>query len=383
MVYKLAGTCRASLPKDTLNRIVPLCSKLGITRIANIAGLDNIGIPVITCIRPRAKHLTTSQGKGVTEELATISAIMEAIEGFHVENAPPAQLEGMFSELCQKNQLFNPNLFVRSIFSSINLEHMTLKWIEATEIVSNNKFFIPHCLIDLDSTMFHPEYSYLCISSNGLAAGNTSEEAICHALYELIERDALLEWKKLDAASRLATQLDIESIDANELRLLIKQISQAGISLKVWDITSSIGIPAYQCAIYENNPLRKLGISTGSGAHLSKEIALSRAITEAVQSRVVMISGSRDDVFQDFYAAQSKISDVLCTTSIANGARQYSACISPTYALSLSENIDQIKQNLVSCGHKQILVFDHTKPEIDIPVVQVFVPGLGSDLSRI
>lgn len=381
--FKLQGTYRATSPQNTIKKLLPLLAKLEITRIANITGLDNIGIPVITCFRPNAKHLSSSQGKGVTQDLATISAIMESVEGYHIENPPPPKLYGGFLKLSRNYHTVNPSLFVRGIFSNLNLENIKLAWIEAIDIISSKKLLIPHALINLNSTKLHPEYSYFAVSSNGLAAGNNRDEAICHALYELIERDSLQKWKVISSQSRLATQLDINSINNDELMLLITKLRNADIDLKVWDISTSIGIPAYQCAIYERNSLRKLGVSTGSGAHLSKEVALSRAITEAVQSRVVMISGSRDDIFQDFYIAQSRVNSSISEAFIANGIKDYTDCVSPSFKQSLSDNLEQIKHILISCGYKQILIFDHTKLEIDIPVVQAFVPGLNSDLSRI
>ena len=81
----LGGTVREIAAEETFARIKPALSNFGITRVANITGLDTIGIPVWTVVRPLGRSLSVSQGKGVTHELAVVSGIMESIEVFHAE----------------------------------------------------------------------------------------------------------------------------------------------------------------------------------------------------------------------------------------------------------------------------------------------------------
>src|SRR5687768_18616303 len=94
----LGGTVRYRDPADTLAWIRPLLPAFGITRIANVTGLDRIGIPVWMCIRPDARCLSVSQGKGVTDELAQISAIMESIELYHAERAAEPDMIASYHE---------------------------------------------------------------------------------------------------------------------------------------------------------------------------------------------------------------------------------------------------------------------------------------------
>src|SRR5258708_7120677 len=75
----LGGTIREVAARETLARLRPLLAGFGITRLANITGLDTIGIPVWTVVRPLGLSLSVSQGKGITHELATVSGIMECI----------------------------------------------------------------------------------------------------------------------------------------------------------------------------------------------------------------------------------------------------------------------------------------------------------------
>src|SRR5690348_13948976 len=62
----LCGTHRTVEPEETLRKTIPLMPAMGITRIANITGLDRIGLPVVLVTRPNSRSLAVSQGKGLS-----------------------------------------------------------------------------------------------------------------------------------------------------------------------------------------------------------------------------------------------------------------------------------------------------------------------------
>ena len=51
------GTHRICTPDETLARLQPLLATMGITRIANVTGLDRTGIPVVMVVRPNARSV--------------------------------------------------------------------------------------------------------------------------------------------------------------------------------------------------------------------------------------------------------------------------------------------------------------------------------------
>ena len=59
------GTHRLVAPNATLERVRPFMAVMGITRVANVTGLDTIGIPVVMVVRPNSRSLAVSQGKGL------------------------------------------------------------------------------------------------------------------------------------------------------------------------------------------------------------------------------------------------------------------------------------------------------------------------------
>lgn len=378
----LGGTIRSAPIESTIKKIKPLLKPLGITRVANVTGLDCVDIPVAVCIRPNSKHLSVSQGKGLTLDLAIISAVMESIEGYHAENpAPPVFQQSYCSLKADHIPVVNPYEFSSSKFLSLHLEEKSLAWATAHELQSDTPVYIPHILSNLDSTVPHPEYSLFNVNSNGLAAGNSEEEAICHAIYEIIERDSLYRWASLAEKKRAATLIKQETILCSRNQYLLEKLYTANQYVKIWNITSPLKVPAFHCVIWDKDSHRKLGVFSGSGCHLSKEIALCRALTEAAQSRLTLISGSRDDIFNDHYHKRfdfdASQNQTACVVDFADdiahrGARH-----------NFSANLSALKKRLWSNGYKKIYLIKHTKQQIGIPVVHAFIPGMDYNGKRI
>ncbi len=78
------------------------------------------------------------------------------------------------------------------------------------------------------------------------------------------------------------------------------RLEQAGLDVVVWDATSDIGVATFHCLITDGaDPQGHMGL--GSGAHPDRAVALARALTEAVQTRMNYITGARDDLkFEEF-----------------------------------------------------------------------------------
>src|SRR5204863_4013969 len=136
-----------------------------------------------------------------------------------------------------------------------------------------------------------------------LASGNHVLEAISHAICEVVERDAATMWGLLDEQALGATRVDIGTVDDPLCREALEKYERADIAVTVCEITSDVGIPAFDCQIVDRSadPLRSLFAARGTGCHPSRAIALLRALTEAAQSRLTVIAGSRDDVVRVDY----------------------------------------------------------------------------------
>ena len=114
-------------PAETLARLKPLPPKMGITRLANVTGLDVIGIPVVMSVRPCSRSLSVSQGKGLDLDSAKVSAAMESVEGYHAERVTGPLELASHDELCQTHSLVDPFRLPLSIVRPLqtSLPHLT------------------------------------------------------------------------------------------------------------------------------------------------------------------------------------------------------------------------------------------------------------------
>ena len=67
------GTHRTRAPEHTAAVLGPLRRQFGITRVADVTGLDRVGLPVVMVVRPESLSLCVAQGKGLDRASAAAS----------------------------------------------------------------------------------------------------------------------------------------------------------------------------------------------------------------------------------------------------------------------------------------------------------------------
>lgn len=371
----LGGTLRAVTPAQTLAKVEPmLWDQFGITRVANITGLDNIGVPTYVAIRPAARLLSSAQGKGITHDLAKVSAIMESIEGWHCEHMALPDLFGTYQDLKKDYSMLDLHPHINhGPFQWTNIEALAIPWGKGTELHSGQEMYFPYTTFNVNTTFFQPGYRYFPPTTNGLASGNTMEEAICHGIFEVLEREFTVENLYVSDYS----QVDLSSITSAHLLDLINSIYRQNLRLEVWDISTKMNIPAYLTILHNPDELRNVGMMMGSGSHSSSVVALSRAITEAIQARLTIISGARDDqtprVYQKIKSIRGDFDALFAKTSL-----EKKPFIETKLAehYSFSQCLNDLLGTLKEHGFNQVIVYNHTRAEFDIPVVHVMIPGL-------
>lgn len=289
------------LTQNVIKQLIDYKKPLGISRIADITQLDPLGLPVVTCIRPYAKHLSISQGKGLTKVDAQVSAMMEALEAYQLENPPEIALEGQYTSLNSQYPVISPTFFSRGSFL-IDDESTPFSWIRAQRYYRNQVLpcFIPQYVVNINSTVRRQAFSYAQISSNGIGAGVTEDHAMCHALFEAVERHCNQRWQHETPAYRAERCLDLASIDDEVVQRWIQHCQQCDLSVTVWDMSFYRGLPTYYCLL-EHRTFHGIGRLAGSGTHFSRRTALLRALLEAIQAKVAITSGNRDDIFPWYY----------------------------------------------------------------------------------
>jgi ribosomal protein S12 methylthiotransferase accessory factor len=268
---------------------------VGITRLADVTWLDEIGIPVYQAIRPNALLLSVSQGKGATRELAKVSAAMEAIELWHAEHLPRdgaliARVGEVAGELMY--DVGELDLARRHYLNASTC----LEWIPATRLDTGEPSMVPATYLRLDGRVVQQWKPPLFqASTNGLASGNIYDEAVLHSLCELIERDAIAQAQEPGA---IRHTLDLDTVGGTSIELL-ERFLRTGTKVDVEFLPHPTGVPVFKAQIYSDN-FATVSFN-GYGCHPEPDVALSRALAEAAQSRVTKIAGSREDVSKAVY----------------------------------------------------------------------------------
>jgi len=214
-------------------------------------------------------------------------------------------------------------------------------------------------------------------SSDGLASGNTQTEATLHGMLERIERDAEVLWRMMPLARRLQTCVDPAAFEDAVLSDLAGRIVNAGLTLRLFDITSDIAVPCYTAVLAPKDILSmKQSLyhqaTIGHGCHPNPVRAAIRAIREVAQSRLTYISGARDDVFPETF-----------TRPLAEETRAYFTAKATLRAIGqpplaggpetlLSDGLRSLNDAQV----KSAIALPLLRGDFPFSVVKVFVPQL-------
>ncbi|MFU8840907.1 MAG: YcaO-like family protein [Nitriliruptoraceae bacterium] len=366
-------------PAETVARVRRLAPAMGITRVANVTGLDTLGIPVVMVTRPNSRSLAVTQGKGLTLDAAKASGLMESVESYHAERILAPLKLASYEELRFSHRVVDVTRLPTLADTAFHPERRAL-WIEGHDLVSDTPVWVPHELVHTDYTLPPPSGSG-CFpqTSNGLASGNHLLEAVSHAISEVVERDASA-LCALGGPPALQRRLDLDTVEDAGCRSVLDAYERAGIDVCVWDTTTDVGMPAFECLIVPpaTGGLRDLYATSGHGCHPRREVALLRALTEAAQSRLTLISGARDDNPRgDYERFRDPDELALYRAQVAGSTPNVDLADIPSFdGATFAEDVAWEVERLTAVGIDEVVVVDLTKPEFGLPVVRVVIPGL-------
>jgi ribosomal protein S12 methylthiotransferase accessory factor len=378
--YRL-GTHRTAKPDDTVSRVRPLLDVFGITRIANLTGLDRIGIPVVMVCRPNARSSAVFHGKGIEMSAAKASGLMEAIETWHAERIQLPLRCGSVAELRAAFALADVEALPRAPGGRFHSD-LPMLWVEGVDLIGGDPALVPFETVHMNGTVSGlPGAGCFAASTNGLASGNHLWEATSHALCEVIERDATSLWHQLHPVLQDERRLDLATVDDDAGRAILDRLAQADLDVAVWETTTDIGVPTFECmAVDRTGEIRHVG--KGAGCHPTPEVALLRALTEAVQVRTTYIVGSREDIKPADYETATLDGRVRHARALMRSVtRMRDYRTTDRYDFDTFEaEVAWLVDRLRDAGIRQVIAVDLSRPELDISVVRVVVPGLeGSD----
>jgi YcaO-like protein with predicted kinase domain len=374
------GTHRSTSPEETVARVSPHMAAMGITRIANVTGLDRIGIPVVMVCRPNSRMLAVSQGKGITLHAAKASGLMEAVETYHAERIELPLQRASYEALQRVHRVVDVAQLPR-IKRSAFRSHRPILWIEGFDLMHRETVWVPYEMVHVDYTLPPPSGSgCFQATTNGLASGNHLLEAVSHGICEVVERDATTLWCDIPREAQDRTRIDLGGIGDPCCREVLDRFDRAEVAVAVWETTSDLGIPSFLCHIEESkaNPLRSVWGAFGMGCHPQRHVALLRALTEAAQCRLTRIAGSRDDNPRreyEFRLSPEVLERERRIMEVQGPMRDF-LDIPNWDGDTLDADVAWELERLEGVGITRVVVVDLTKPEFGIPVVRVIIPGL-------
>jgi ribosomal protein S12 methylthiotransferase accessory factor len=168
--------------------------------------------------------------------------------------------------------------------------------------------------------------------------------------------------------------VDLGQFNDSYARDLQSQLADAGRRLWVLDVTSDLGIPTFVAILHWMQNGQE-NIEFGSGAHFDARIALLRALTELNQFLSIGLMGG----------GTGEKSSLDGTTPLR--LKEHPFLIpgdNPAVQLGFDSKFGRLDAReqvstcvrLVERAGLDFLVLDQTRPDIEVPVVRVIVPGL-------
>jgi len=366
-----------------VSRLEPIEADLPLN--TNYYASHNFSPPARSVHELRAGLGGGSFGKGSTAEQGEASGLMEAIERYSGifqgdeirvtkrfndfpagEAIPPNDIL-LYSDAQYRRQDPPPDQEHSQAVPAPFDRAAKIEWSPVWSLRDKRFKYIPTTLL----YFFYRGPEAFLADSNGCAAGNTLEEAIVQGFLELIERDSYAIWW-YNRAQR--PQLDLGQFDDSYIRDLRQQLADNGRRVWVLDVTSDLGIPTY-VAISHWMQNGKENIEFGSGAHFDPRIAMLRSLTELNQFLAIGLMGG----------GSGEKSSLDGNTPLRIEQHPYlTPSNNPPVDTGLGLKFGQLGAGeqaaecvrLIAQAGLDFLVLDQTRPDIDVPVVRVIVPGL-------
>lgn len=365
---------------ETLSLVEPHFGRLGITRLARQTGLDRIGIPCFAAIRPNSRTLAAHYGKGVSDDAAKVSAVMEALE-FAVAESPV-----LTRRVSSARQLLNDGELVCCCDHLMPAHQpidpdFELFWTMGESLKDGERVWVPLDAVALGDA--EPSMTEMARTTNGLASGNTPAEATLHGLCELVERDALTLWSFQSDPEALARhRMDPAAFGSAMIDEVARRVGDSGLDLRLFGITTDIGAPVIQAVLSEPHTTedsRRFDVAAGSSCHPVAARAALAAIVEAAQSRLTNIAGSRDDFAPEEYR-QSAGDDLAALLTPAKNVAP------PPPDLTASRDADgqlkALQQALYAAGIGEVIAINLGGEDLGLAVRKIISPDLEDNLSN-
>ncbi|MDP8216452.1 MAG: YcaO-like family protein [Candidatus Kaelpia imicola] len=289
-----------------------------------------------------------TNGKGHFKEQALASGIMEMVERYscykYLRSKNTFKIYS-FEDL--KHNTFQLKNIYSNFIDDTHVKILKNKEIKAAKIrwyrgysLDGRRTYLPMSLI-----------AYLLEGTNGMAAGNSLEEALLHAICEVIERHCL----SLIKINKLKTPLiDMSTINSSIAKELIKKMQLLKYPILVKDFSLGIGLPVIGVIrkVDKTNCIITAGVAT------TREEALIRALLENSQTE------SKENYIKihlaKYYFVNNKIISIKDIPNVNNK--------------SMKLELEKIEK-ILNKQKMKIFFIDTTDKILNIPSVIVYITG--------
>jgi tetratricopeptide (TPR) repeat protein len=216
-----------------------------------------------------------TNGKGHTPDQARASGIMEMVERYscfkYLDNGQVQRLAS-FREMSRRRNPFGLSSLLsgfigdtrEAAFGDGDLQDVPIRWYPA-HTLGGESLYLPASLS-----------KYLLHGSNGMAAGNSLEEAVLQAVCEILERHCTT---LIFTGKAVAPLVDISTVGDPVCGRLLRKFLKLGHPVWIKDFSLGLGIPVIGVVRAVNST----NCHVTAGVASSRQEALLRALTENSQ----------------------------------------------------------------------------------------------------
>jgi len=342
-------------------------------------------------------------GKGITPELAEASAYAELAERLSAGlfypvfeeqvrfNTPAlyneetnrflnyewmkgyvhAHQDNLENPLTIEDLLANESHLTDADIEDIKNSKMAQHWVDGFSIIRQEPVKVPVNFI-----------AYIH-GSNGMAAGNTIEEAVVQASCEIFERHAQIQTIKPE---KIVPSIDLDSVDNTVIKDMIGFYNSRNVDVIIKDLSFDGRLPCVG-ALFTNNNLRPDRLEHRiliPGASFTQDEGLTRCFTESMQGRETLLACrpqlDRSVVHRshvdDFYMLMKCCVSLTDISFLEQGEMRNYQSIKTQDVLG---EIEEIKK-ICRLFNTDCVVLDHTHPILNFSVVRVIIPRVSDFL---
>jgi YcaO-like protein with predicted kinase domain len=392
------GKC--DIPSNTVNRIKEGLQRLGLRaeyqafQVSHNIHWGRVWIDSIKIV---------CNGKGITPELAEASAYAELTERLSA---------GLFYPVFEERVRYNiPCLYSEETSRFLNYEYMNGYMyshqddvenpLKIEDLLANETRLTRDDIDDLKScrmarhwvngfSLIRQETVKVPINfvayihgSNGMAAGNTMEEAMIQATCEIFERHSQIQTIKYERAT---PSIHEESVKNENIRDMIRFYKEKNVDVMIKDLSLDGLIPCIG-ALFINHNLRPDRLEHRiliPAVSFNLDEALTRCFTEGMQGRETL-SEPRPELDRPI-VPESQVNDyymlMKCGISLKDISFLDEGEIRPYKNIKIKDIFGEIEEIKRICKalHTDLILLNHTHPVLNFPVVRVIIPRISDFL---